>query len=195
MKVTTTRARDAFFTTETTRFTVSSAKPDALQGKMEQRQGPDHLISVIKDGIRLHAKFRFVSIWGEGQERNAGIFADGTGRFVGMTGSGTAITTPQRNSGPALRVVTEVTLKRPADLIQLDDRAEAEGNRRSQSARGNPMVLCDTGRPDMAARTDLARSSAVGALSRARLRSTTPRLTPPSASTSSIPRLAIGSGC
>lgn len=38
-------------------------------------------------GFTLH----FVSIWNEELQRNAGIFADGVGRFAGMSGSATAL--------------------------------------------------------------------------------------------------------
>ena len=46
-----------------------------------------------------------MSIWGEGQERNAGIFTEGTGRFAGMTGSCTATSEPP-TTGPKATVWT-----------------------------------------------------------------------------------------
>lgn len=51
----------------------------------------------FKDGSRFTV--HFVSIWGGGLERSAGIFASGTGRFAGMIGSGTSTSEPP-TTGP-----------------------------------------------------------------------------------------------
>jgi hypothetical protein len=64
----------------------------------------------FKDGSGF--TLRFVSIWGGGQERNAGIFADGIGRFAGMTGSGTATSEPP-TTGPKATVWTGTYELRP----------------------------------------------------------------------------------
>jgi hypothetical protein len=57
----------------------------------------------FKDGssFTLH----LVSIWSRGFERNAGIFVGGTGRFAGMTGTGTATSEPP-TTGPKATIWT-----------------------------------------------------------------------------------------
>jgi len=60
-------------------------------------------VFVFKDGSSFTLKF--VSIWTRGISRNAGIFMGGTGRFAGMTGSGTAIV-EKPSGGPPVTVWT-----------------------------------------------------------------------------------------
>jgi hypothetical protein len=97
-----TREGTAFFTTGEEAHVVVNGflGPDASKANGTAK---GETIFRFKDGSGF--TLRFVSIWGEGQERNAGIFADGTGRFVGMTGSGTAISEPP-TTGPKATVWT-----------------------------------------------------------------------------------------
>jgi hypothetical protein len=58
----------------------------------------------FKDGSSF--TLRFVSIWTGAMSRNAGIFAGGTGRFAGMTGTGTAANETADTTGPMVTVWT-----------------------------------------------------------------------------------------
>jgi hypothetical protein len=58
----------------------------------------------FKDGSSF--TLRFVSIWSGPLSRNAGIFVGGTGRFAGMTGTGTAANETATTTGPMVTVWT-----------------------------------------------------------------------------------------